>query len=179
MTNDLLGQVLGRVAEFEVEARTILATHEATPERVVTLEQSYEKLGKLSLDQDELFREALRAVEFELFRAAHVLAWAGFIDFLHHHMWDHFQSELVVERPAWGLKVAEDFREHADFQVIEAGKVVEAYSKTLMRALHGLLNTRNECAHPSDYFPDLNDTLGYLSGIFKRIQHLQSKVPAP
>jgi hypothetical protein len=42
-----------------------------------------------------------------------------------------------------------------------------------MKALHGLLNRRNECAHPSEYFPDLNQTLGYVSELFSRIEWLQ------
>ena len=44
-----------------------------------------------------------------------------------------------------------------------------------MKALHGLLNRRNECAHPSDYFPDLNETLGYLSELFQRIEYLERR----
>jgi hypothetical protein len=75
--------VLARVAELDVEAKAILAGHEAASSRIVTLEGSYDQLTGLSLDQDELFREGLRAVESGLFRAAHVLAWAGFVDFLH------------------------------------------------------------------------------------------------
>jgi hypothetical protein len=57
--------------------------------------------------------------------------------------------------------------------VIEAGKDAGAYSKTTMKALHGLLNRRNECAHPSEYFPDLNEALGYIGELFKRIKQLQ------
>lgn len=178
MTGLLLDESLRRIAELEVEARTILGTHEATPERVITLEQSYAALTKLSISQDELFREALRAVEFGLFRAAHVLAWAGFIDYLHNYLWDRYEAELRQERSKWNLQSAEDLRDHADFQVIETGKVVKAYSNTLMKALHGSLNTRNECAHPSEYYPDLNDALGYVSGLSKRVAHLQAKASA-
>lgn len=176
MTSRLLDEALGRIADFEVEARTVLGTHEATPERVITLEQSYTALSELSIDQDELFREALRAVELGLFRAAHVLAWAGFVDFLHNYLWDNFDTELGIERPKWSISSAEEFRDHADYGVIETGKVVKAYSNTLMKALHGLLNTRNECAHPSDFFPDLNDAVGYVSSLVKRVDHLQKKV---
>ena len=43
-----------------------------------------------------------------------------------------------------------------------------------MRALHGLLDRRNECAHPSDYFPDLNMTLGYLGNLFDRVKRLST-----
>jgi hypothetical protein len=171
-----LDDALSRVLRLEAEARAILAKHEATPERVVTLEQSYDKLDALSIDQDELFREALRATESGLFRAAHVLAWAGLIDFLHHYLWDNFQAELAVERPKWTVNAAEDLRDYTDHQVIETGKIVKAYSNPMMKALHGLLNTRNECAHPSDFYPALNDALGYLSSLLQRIKTLQSKV---
>jgi hypothetical protein len=44
-----------------------------------------------------------------------------------------------------------------------------------MKALHGLLNRRNECAHPSDYFPNFNETLGYLAELFQRVAFLQNK----
>jgi hypothetical protein len=176
MTERLVDEALRRIAALEVDARRVLGVHEATPERVITLEQSYAELSVLSVDQDELFREALRAVELGLFRAAHVLGWAGFIDFLHNYLWDNFQTELAANRAKWKLSGAEDFREHTDFAVIETGKAINSYSKTPMKALHGLLNTRNECAHPSDFFPDLNDALGYLSSLFKRIAFLQGKL---
>jgi hypothetical protein len=77
-----------------------------------------------------------------------------------------------VTRCAPGPPSGDDRREHAEFQVIEAGKA-SAYSKTTMKALHGLLNRRNECAHPSEYFTDLNETLGYIGELFKRITQLQ------
>ncbi len=179
MTDRLLDEALRRVADLEVDARSLLGKYEAAPERVVTLEQSYDRLSALSVDQDELFREALRAVEAGLFRAAHVLAWAGFVDFLHNYLWDHYRAGLVTERPKWSLTSAEDLREQTDHSVIEAGRQISAYSKTPMKALHGLLNTRNECAHPSDFFPDLNDALGYMSSLFKRIDFLQCKILGP
>jgi hypothetical protein len=165
--------VLARVAELDVEAKAILAGHEAASSRIVTLEGSYDQLTGLSLDQDELFREGLRAVESGLFRAAHVLAWAGFVDFLHETLIPTHLAALQGARPKWRLAAAEDLRDWGEHAVIEAGREACVYSKTTMKALHGLLNRRNECAHPSDYFPDLNETLGYISELFKRIKLLQ------
>ena len=83
---DAVRDLLDRIGKLDYDAKAILSTHEAASARVVTLEKSYADLGARSLDQDELFRESLRAVETGLFRAAHVLAWAGFVDFLHHHL---------------------------------------------------------------------------------------------
>jgi hypothetical protein len=170
---DAVRGILDRIGELGREAAAVLGTHEEASARVVTLEKSYANLGALSLDQDELFRESLRAVEAGLFRAAHVLAWAGFVDFLHDFLVPSYLSALQEVREPWKLTTREDLREHAEFQVIEAGKAVGAYNKTVMKALHGLLNKRNECAHPTGYFPDLNEALGFIGELFKRIKKLQ------
>ncbi len=166
-------EVLARIADLEKDAKAVLATHESATSRIITLEDSYSKLMDLSLDQDELFRESLRAVENSLYRAAHVLAWAGFVDFLHHFLIDNHKSALQGARPKRTADTAEDLREYSDFQVIEAGKVASAYGNTMMRTLHGFLSRRNECAHPSPYYPDLNRTLGYVSDLIERIQRLR------
>jgi hypothetical protein len=166
--------VLARLADLETDAKTILATHEAAASRIITLEDSYAKLDDLSIAQDELFRESLRAVQNELYRAAHVLAWAGFIDFLHNLLVDEHLTALETARPNWTINAAEDLREYSDFQVVEAGKASGVYGNTMMRTLHGFLGQRNECAHPSGYFPDLNSTLGYVSELVSRIRRLKT-----
>jgi hypothetical protein len=168
----LLG-LLAKIASLEADAQTILAQHEAASARVITLEQSYSRLSGLTLDQDELFREALRAVESNLFRAAHVLAWAGFVDYFHNYLLPANSAALAGVQPKWSMASPEDLREQADFQVIEAARNGGVYGKTFMKALHGLLNKRNECAHPSTYFPDLNQTLGYISELVGRIEKLK------
>jgi len=170
---DAVRLLLDRIGKLDQDAKAILSTHEAASARVITLEKSYEDLGALSLDQDELFRESLRAVEAGLYRAAHVLAWAGFVDFLHHHLIPEHLEALRTAREKWKLNVAEDLRESGEFAVIEAGKAAGVYTHGKMKALHGLLNKRNECAHPSEYFPDLNEALGYVAELFKRIKELR------
>lgn len=172
-TPEPLAAALQWVAEFEAEARAILATHEASTDRILTLEGSYTALQDLSLDQEEIFRESLRALDAKLFQAAHVLAWAAFMDFLHNFLIPAHLTALKTARPKWPLRAPEDLRDWSEYGVIEAGKDAGAYSKTTMKALHGLLNRRNECAHPSEYFPDLNETLGYIGELFKRIKQLQ------
>jgi hypothetical protein len=59
------------------------------------------------------------------------------------------------------------------FQLIEAARDLGLCTRTEMKALHGLLNKRNECAHPSDYFPLVNETLGYVAEVLQRIGQLQ------
>lgn len=164
--------VVKRVGALNAVAKRISAKHESSVSRVITLEDTYDELTNLSLLQDELFRESLRAVEQRLYRAAHVLAWAGFMDFLHELLFAKSLPNIQTNYPSWAIGIASDFRDQSDFQVIEAGKKVGAYSKTQMKALHGLLNKRNECGHPSDFYPDLNETLGYVSELLGRAKKL-------
>jgi hypothetical protein len=78
----MLSELLGRARAFQREAHQVLSVHEDAPSRVVLLEQTYKRLGALSLRQDEMLRQALRCIENELFRAAHVMAWAALMDFV-------------------------------------------------------------------------------------------------
>ena len=139
--------------------------------------KSYAALASLSLKQDELFRQSLRCIENELYRAAHVLSWAGFIDFYEEKISAKKFKKLHAAYPAWSkYKTVDDLRENiTEYQLIESGKTVRLLTKNEMKALHGLLNKRNECAHPSNYFPGLNDSLGYISELVQRIRHLQGK----
>jgi len=168
--------LLAKTKGFEREAHAILATHEASPSRVIVLSESYDKLTKLSLKQDELFRQALRCVEHVLYRAAHVLAWAGFMDFLEEKLASDGLLRLRAAYPAWSFTTVEELREAVvEFQLIEAAKKLGLCTKTEMKALHGMLNKRNECAHPSDFYPDMNGSLGYISELLSRIKTLQGK----
>jgi hypothetical protein len=168
--------LLAKTRAFEKEAHTLLATHEASPSRVIVLSESYEKLTKLSLKQDELFRQSLRCVEHELYRAAHVLAWAGFMDFLEEKLASDGLVKLRAAYSSWPAVNVEELRENVvEFQLIEAAKKLGLCTKTEMKALHGMLNKRNECAHPSDFYPDMNGSLGYISELLSRISMLQSK----
>jgi hypothetical protein len=168
--------ILRKVKVFEQEAHTILAQHETSPSRLILLEDTYGKLNKLSLQQDDLLRQALRCVENELYRAAHVMSWAAFMDFLEEKLASDGFNKLRNIRPIWKTSSVEDLRDnHVEFQIIEVAKDLGLYTKTEMKALHGLLNKRNECAHPSSYFPGLNESLGYVSELINRIDMLQQR----
>jgi hypothetical protein len=171
-----IARLIEKVRLFERRAHSIPATHEASKSRIVVLGETYSKLKGLSLKQDDLLRQSLRCIETGLFRAAHVMGWAGFIDFIEEKLASDGFKKVKGVRPKWSIATVEDLREnYADFQVIEVAKLVGICNKTEMKALHGLLNKRNESAHPSDYFPDLNETLGYLSEILHRIQAIQPR----
>lgn len=153
-----------------------LAQREGSAHRVLTLTESFDKLTNLSIKQDALMREALYCVEQGLYRPAHVAAWAAFIDFCHD--WGATGSNLPAiqaARPKWNINVPADFRLYTDFALFEAFETSSLISKTFMKAAHGLLNKRNECAHPEDYDPTINDTLGYVDELMKRIDALQKK----
>lgn len=173
MTAFDLSATLVRIASLEADAHQILAKHESSSRaRIVTIEQSYSRLKTLSLDQDSLFRESLRAIENDLQRAAHVLAWAAFMDYFQEVLSrDGFDAINNVRK--WGVASVEDLREHhGDHATIEAAAAAGLIAKSMKKALHGLLNKRNECAHPSQHSPDLNESLGYVSDLFRRIESL-------
>lgn len=177
---DIVRSVIERLREFETEAKRILTKHEASPTRIITIEDTYSKLGRLSLKQDALLRESLTEVQSGHYKAAYVLAWAAFMDFLDEKLGEDGFKKLRQVRPKWRVRTTEDLREVApDVQVIEAGQLVGIYGKTVKKALKGLLNQRNECAHPSDYSPGLNETLGFLAQLLKRITVIQSKKIKP
>jgi len=158
----LLEDVVHRVNSFVAEAHKILAVHEAAPSRTVLLDNSYNELHQLSLKQDELLRQALRCVENKLYRAAHILCWVALMDFL----------EAVLN-----FNSLDELREKvSEFQIIKACKDLKLINRNEMRVLHGFLSKRNLCAHPSDFFPDYNQTLGYVADILNTIKGIQNRI---
>jgi hypothetical protein len=174
--DEILTELVSKARAFEQEAHAILAVHETSVSRVVLLEDTYSQLSDLSLRQDGLIRQALRCIENALFRAAHVMAWAGFIDFVEEKLASDGLKKLRQARPNWRIKTMVELRERVpEYQLIEACRDVGLCSKNETKALLGLLNKRNECAHPSNYFPGLNESLGYISELLQRIELLQDR----
>lgn len=171
----LLLDICNRVSAFENEAKKLLSQIETSKTRIITLEESYKKVSGLSLKQEDLFKQALRCIEHELYRAAHVMAWAAFIDFFHLKLGEDGYAKLNAARTSWNVSGQEDLREQADYHVIEAAKTIGLLRKPEEKALKGLLNKRNECAHPEDYYPSLNDSLGYIDELLKRITSLKNR----
>lgn len=170
-----ISDILERIDAFRNASRAALARVETSPARIITVEESYNRIAGLSIKQDDLFRQALRCVENELFRAAHVMAWAAFMDFFHNKLAEDGFVKLKTARPNWKLTAPEDLREQSDFHLIEAAKEIGFLRRTEHRALQGLLNRRNECAHPEDFYPGLNESLGYLSELIGRIKTLKTR----
>lgn len=168
-------ELVRRIGAMRVSWNETLGQLEQSGTRVITLEESYKKLRALSVKQDDLLRQAFRCTENELYRAAHVMAWAAFIDFLHNKLAEDHFKKLAAAMTNWRLDAIEDLREQSDFQVIEAAKKINFLRRSEQKALHGLLNKRNECAHPEDYYPKLNDTLGFVTEILTRIEGFKDR----
>lgn len=159
-----------KVSSFEQEAHAILSWHESSKSRIVLLEDTYAQLGAMSIKQDDLFRQALRCAESGCFRAAYVMAWAGFVDFIEEMLEADGFVRIRAVKPKWSIASLSDLREqYPEAQIIDAMRDGGFLSKSGAKALQGLLTRRNECAHPSDYYPDLNTTLGYISEILQRL----------
>lgn len=162
----MLEQLLHRTNSFLKEANKILAIHEAAPSRIVILDNTYKKLKALSLAQDELLRQSLRCVENNLYRAAHVLAWTALIDLIENVLASDGFKKLNSVRSKWNVNTLDDLREnYPEYQIIEVCKPLKLTNKGETTILKGLLSKRNQCAHPSNFFPDYNQTLGYLADV--------------
>jgi hypothetical protein len=177
MSDDLLRDVSVRARAFAVEAHRILGVHEAAQQsRVALLDETYRQLTLLNLRQDDLMRQALRCAELGLYRGAHVMAWAAFMDYLEQKLASDGLVRLHEERPNWKGRTIEEMREYVpERQLVEVTQPLGLCTKNEMQALVSLLNRRNECAHPSDYYPELNETLGYISETLKRLERLATK----
>ena len=167
--------ILGRIDSFRKQCRSLLATVETSSTRVITVEESYRRIEGLSIKQDDLFRQALKCIEHGLYRPAYVMAWVAFVDFIHQKIAADNLVKLRSTRPNWRLNSVEDLREQADYQMIEAAFEVGLVGRQSRKALHGLLNGRNECAHPEDFNPGLNESLGYVSELLKRTETIKAR----
>lgn len=171
-------QIFNLAKKFEDEAHQILGTDEAASKsRIFTLAKTYQKLDDLSAKQDDMLRQALRCVELEVFRGSHVMAWAAMIDYLQEYAADDNFASLKQARANWTINSMEDLREnHTEYALIDGMHVAKLITKGEKKAFHGLLHKRNECAHPSDYYPDLNESLGYISEIIARLYSHRKRV---
>jgi hypothetical protein len=169
--------LLFRVAKFEKEAHELLSVIESSPSRLISLADTHKQLGILNLKQDGLWRESLVAVEVGLFRAAMVLAWASFMDFLQEKMTADGLMRLHAEYPNWAKwKTLEDLRENlTEFAMLDAANRLKLLNKAETKALQGLLSKRSECAHPSGYQPGMNEALGYMSELLNRIPTINGR----
>lgn len=98
------------------------------------------------------------------------------MDFIEEKLGEDGYLKLNQTRSKWNITSASDLREIApDSHIVDCLNLIGLITKTEEKALKGLLNKRNECAHPSDYYPGLNETLGYISEIIERLRIIQTR----
>lgn len=178
MTIEAISNILKKSRDFEFDAHRILAIQENSISRIIIADNSRRRLKVLSLPQEEMFTQAITCTEHSLFKAAHVMAWAGFMDYVEQIIVNEYFSTLTIKRPTWvKYNTVEEIRENIpEFQIIDAARDVGMVTKSETKTIHGLLSKRNECAHPSGYSPDLNECLGYLAEILNRIENINNKL---
>jgi hypothetical protein len=174
---EIVRQFQYRALCFQQDAHSLLSRHEDTLSRVIALDKTRKRISSLSLSQKSLLEEAVLSIERGCFRAAHVMAWAAFIDYLEEKLASDNLKAIKAKRTGWAqYKSIEDLRENVvEYQLIGVAKDVGLLSKTEMKTLHGLLAKRNECAHPSHHNPDMNEAIGYVSELSNRIDRLEKK----
>jgi len=172
-----IGELSTKCSNFENEAHTILSKYEsANRSRVVQLDASFKRLDGLSVKQDALLRETLKCIEHGFYRPSIILSWIAFMDFVLDHIFTNGNQNLIAAKPTWEYTSKEQMTEkETDYNIIEVLPSLGLCNRTQKKALHGLLNKRNECSHPSDYSPDINEALGYVTEIFKRIEAIKNK----
>lgn len=170
----MIEEYLARFAAFKDEAITLFASDERSVHRVISINQTYDRLTGLTVKQDDLLRQALRCVEVGAYRAAHVMAWSALVDLVQEKMASDGFVAVNAAMPKWHVTDLNDLRERfTEFACIDAARAGTILTKNQSKALHGLLSRRNECAHPSSYYPDLNQSLGYVSEVITRFDELK------
>jgi hypothetical protein len=112
-----------RAAAFAAASHELFAQHETSKaSRVISLTQTWRDLEGLSLLQEALFRDALLCIERGLYRAAHVMSWAGFMDLVEERMTSDGLAALRRERPKWKTyNTVEELRENVvEYQLLDA-----------------------------------------------------------
>src|SRR5271157_2964397 len=167
-----------KISNFQKEAHEILSIHEsAKKSRVVMLHTSFEKLRMLSIKEETIFKESLACIENGFYRSAIVLSWVAFMHFVLDKIDAYGMHNVKSKKPSWNYNSIEELTEkQSEYVIIELLMEIGYCSKTEKKALHGLLNKRNECAHPSSHTPEMNEALGYISELFVRIDHLQNRI---
>jgi len=174
---DILPDIIKKTSKFAEESHKIFSKHEGSKSSAVTLIQTQKRLNFLSLDQDELLRDALKCIQNEIYLGSYVLAWAAFMDFLEEKIASDNLIKIKSVRKNWKkYKNIDELRENIpDYQIIDAAYDISLLKKQEKKTIQGLLSKRNECAHPGKYCPRYNESLGYIDEILNRIEQIQKR----
>lgn len=170
-----LGNWIIKAKKAERYAHEILAKHETSPSRVVLLEDLVQLLSGTPVDVQDYFKESVRCLEQELFRAAIVMSWAGHFHVYSESVFTKHETDIKTLRSKWNFCDVNELKEnYPESQIIDVAKEVKFTSKAKLRILQGQLSTRNQCAHPTLYKPSLNSAIGYVDEMIRQtIEYLQ------
>ncbi len=158
-----LEEIVDRIGLLKRDIDSLVGRHESSPVRVFELQETIRNLKKLTLKQQTMLDEAVTCLQHETYRGAHVLSWAAMADYLETWLVSD-KKKLADLYPDWNTETLEKLRESSnEFKIISALRKCDCIGKDEEQVLQGLLKRRNLCAHPTDYKPDLNMSVGYLS----------------
>jgi len=169
--------IFERASIFEAEAHALLETYEdAHRSRSVKLGEVLARLDALDLRQEAMFHQALRCTENGIFLAAHVMAWAAYMDVYDQKLASDGLARVAASYPKWNTSTIEDLREEInEFSRIDAGKKIGLLTKSQHKTMLGHLHTRNQAAHPTGFDPGINEALGYIEALLKLVAVLEAK----
>ncbi len=148
------------------EAHEILSKFEQTRSRIVHLDDLLRKLKTLPVDILSYFQESVECLEYDLRRAAIVMAWAGYFHVFSENLYTTHESDIRKMRPKWKFSDFDELKEsRSESAIIDVAKEVKYIKKAFHRILQGHLSTRNQCAHPSTYRPTRNYAIGYVDEV--------------
>lgn len=173
----LVRDILRRGSQFQEEAYRLFAKSDEPRIQVFEANKTRQRLGALSLRQQGLFEEALKCAEVGSSRAAVVMAWAAFIDYIEDRVFSRGLDEVIKLRPGWEKfsSVEEILEKVAEYQIIEVARDQGLITATESKSIKGLLAKRNECAHPNDHTPTVQEAIGFVSELLSRVEQLFSK----
>lgn len=166
-----------KLLAFRDDVSGLLAnSDEAVASRAYNAHDALERVSKLSFEQADSLKQAVRSVEAGLNKAAFVLSWIALADLMLEVAVAKI-AEVKLARPKWKYtdktSLAED---HGDYAIAQALKEAGVISKSEMKTLHGLLHRRNQCAHRSDVFPTANEALGFVDEALPSARALLAKL---
>ena len=85
------------------------------------------------------------------------------------------ELDIIEKMTIHRLGYRQALQSQIDYYTQTGNNLKLQWTKKEMKAFHGLLAKRNECAHPTSFYPGLNESLGYVSELLKRIETLQAK----
>jgi hypothetical protein len=147
------------------EANKILSYYSNSyKSRVIDLKELSSQLKELPIDIRSYFNEAISCLESDHKRASLIMAWAGFFYIFSRSLYNKHELDIHSNRQKWKFNSFEEFRENnSESQILDVAKEVKFINKADLRVYQGHLSTRNKCAHPTLYQPNLNFSIGYVN----------------